>query len=65
MPRKLVSFLTTRCPRCQFRYGARVAHRNRGRFLRLLFIDLFECHACNIRFHALCLPTKTAPGGPR
>jgi hypothetical protein len=42
-----------------------VAHRNRGRFLRLLFIDLFECHACNIRFHALCLPTKTAPGGPR
>ena len=52
MLRKLVSLLTTRCPICQFRYGARVS-RAHNRFLHLFFIYLFECHSCNRRFRAV------------
>lgn len=52
MLRKPISFFTTKCPICRFRYGARVAHRQENLFLKLLFVRLFECHACNRRFHA-------------
>jgi transposase len=51
---KMRSFLTTLCPRCGYRRGSLVlGRRRRDRFLNRLFIYLFECHSCNLKFHAL------------
>lgn len=52
--RKLISILTSRCPQCRFRYGARVTHQRKG-VLHFFFIRLFHCNSCNIRFHAICI----------
>jgi hypothetical protein len=53
---KTRSFLTTLCPRCGYRYGSLVlGRRKRDHFLNRLFIYLFECHSCNLKFRAFSL----------
>jgi hypothetical protein len=59
MINRLQSFFTTHCPICRYRTGVRVtAYRKGDRFLGHFFIHLFECHSCNIKFHAFSLKRR-------
>lgn len=53
MLRTLRSFLTAHCPNCYFRRGARCRKRSGDRLLGFCFIYPFECHSCNVRYHAI------------
>jgi len=54
MINRLRSFFTARCPMCRYRTGTYIIARRMGdRFLSRFFIYLFECHSCNLKFHAL------------
>jgi hypothetical protein len=60
---KLISFLTTRCPLCRFRYGIPAGQDSINRLFSLFFIYPFRCPSCNNRFLALSfLPPRTGPG---
>lgn len=59
----LISFFTSRCPICRFRYGHRT-NRPVGLLARLCHIGEFECASCNLPYHALTLFSKAPPPPP-
>lgn len=48
---RLLSFVTTKCPLCRFRYGHRAANHG-SRLLGFVGIHALECRSCNLRFWA-------------
>ena len=61
MTRRWISFFTTKCPKCRFRYGSRAERKSYDRVLSFLLLYPFECRSCNIRFRALHLISHPDP----
>gem|GEM_PF-2620889 len=60
---KVISILTTRCPRCRFRYGKLAGQDSLNRFFSLFFVHPFQCPSCNNRFLALSFSSQRARTG--